>query len=380
VLIVEDDPDQLALLELQLQRAGHRTVSVTRGDTAVNVARERRPSIVLLDIDLPGLDGYAVCRAMKTDPDLAGIPVVFLTTRASIDSRLSGLTLGADDYLCKPVDARELLLRVSRLARDASPPAAAPDTLAFDAFAAVADAVLADGAGALALFRTTPDLRSRLAGVLSDESRKRDIIGRYDDAHLVWLLPGVAGAAAAAMAKAAVERADANDVTATAGVAAGPAGSRVARLVEQADEALAEARYKREPSVLWTGHSPPPQPVASRTLLLADDDPDVVRIVDGYMRSAGFQTVLAFDGAKALQAVAEREPDVVVLDLMMPAMSGFDVLMHLRKRPSRPRTIVLSARGREEDVTRAFDLGADDYLVKPFSPQELRARILRLLK
>jgi len=121
VLVVEDDPDQLALLEIQLQRAGHRTIGVSRGDEAVETVREHRPSIVLLDVDLPGLDGYAVCRTLKADPDLAGIPVVFLTTRSSIDSRLSGLALGADDFLCKPVDVRELLLRISRLTRNASP-------------------------------------------------------------------------------------------------------------------------------------------------------------------------------------------------------------------------------------------------------------------
>jgi DNA-binding response OmpR family regulator len=104
-----------------------------------------------------------------------------------------------------------------------------------------------------------------------------------------------------------------------------------------------------------------------------------MRIADGYLRAAGFMTVLAFDGARALQAIAERQPDVVVLDLMMPSLNGFDVLMRLKDQPRRPRIVVLSARGREEDVTRAFDLGADDYVVKPFSPQELRARILRLL-
>src|SRR5262249_29397671 len=168
VLIVEDDPDQLAPLEIQLQRAGHRTASVARGDEVIAAARARSPSVVLLDVDLPGLDGFSVCRALKTDADLAGIPVLFLTTQASIDSPLSGLALGADDYLCKPVDARELLLRVSRLARETAPAAPAQDTLAFDAFTAVGDAALASGPASLALVRTAPDRRARLAEVLAE--------------------------------------------------------------------------------------------------------------------------------------------------------------------------------------------------------------------
>jgi DNA-binding response OmpR family regulator len=72
---------------------------------------------------------------------------------------------------------------------------------------------------------------------------------------------------------------------------------------------------------------------------------------------------------------------VLVLDLMMPNLDGFDVLGLIRESPPpRPRIIVLSARGREQDVVRAFELGADDYMTKPFNPQELMARIARLLK
>jgi len=71
---------------------------------------------------------------------------------------------------------------------------------------------------------------------------------------------------------------------------------------------------------------------------------------------------------------------VVLLDLMLPKRSGFEVLADLRRLEPRPRVVVLSARGHEEDVARAFELGADDYLAKPFSPQELRVRIGRLLR
>jgi DNA-binding response OmpR family regulator len=117
-----------------------------------------------------------------------------------------------------------------------------------------------------------------------------------------------------------------------------------------------------------------------RRLVLADDDPDVAHIVDAHMRAGGFSTTLAFDGQQALEAVEREQPDVLILDLMMPKMTGFDVLHRIRALANKPRVIVLSARVREQDVTRAFDLGADDYMLKPFSPQELRARISRLLR
>ena len=115
-------------------------------------------------------------------------------------------------------------------------------------------------------------------------------------------------------------------------------------------------------------------------MLIAEDDPDVVRSVDTQLRAAGYETTIAFDGRQAVALVRTVAPDVLVLDLMMPKMSGFDVLGAVRSLPSRPHIVVLSAHGREEDVARALDLGADDYVVKPFSPQELRTRIGRLLK
>jgi DNA-binding response OmpR family regulator len=91
--------------------------------------------------------------------------------------------------------------------------------------------------------------------------------------------------------------------------------------------------------------------------VLPDDDPEVARIVDAHMRVDGFSTTIAFDGQQALEAVEREQPDVLMLDLMMPKMTGFDVLHRMRALAQKPRVIVLSARGREQDVTRAFDLG-----------------------
>ena len=114
-------------------------------------------------------------------------------------------------------------------------------------------------------------------------------------------------------------------------------------------------------------------------IVLADDDADAARLIDAQLRSAGFETVLAEDGAQAMTAVETHRPDVLIIDMMMPSMTGFDVLTRLRDMRERPRVIVLTARGREQDVTRAFALGADDYVTKPFSLKELLARVERLI-
>lgn len=157
----------------------------------------------------------------------------------------------------------------------------------------------------------------------------------------------------------------------------------VARLGEAFTRDLARPPAWMPPVVAGTG----PIPLATRdvvpalrTIVLADDDPDVTRMVDSQARGAGYRTVLALDGEQALAAVRAHAPDALVLDLMMPKLNGFDVLTQIHEGPApRPRIIVLSGRGREQDVMRAFDLGADDYMTKPFNPQELMARIARLI-
>jgi len=83
-------------------------------DRHVTEGRAERPALILLDIAMPGLDGYSVCRLLKADPELSAIPVILTTTAANVRHRLAGLALGADDFLSKPIDMRELILLIRR--------------------------------------------------------------------------------------------------------------------------------------------------------------------------------------------------------------------------------------------------------------------------
>jgi DNA-binding response OmpR family regulator len=115
VMVVEDDEDQREVMCINLVAAGYDTVPVADGDAALEAARADRPDIILLDANLPGTDGYTICRLLKSDAGLASTPVLFITTRSGLDDRAVGLTLGADDYLVKPVDMSELMLRIQVL-------------------------------------------------------------------------------------------------------------------------------------------------------------------------------------------------------------------------------------------------------------------------
>jgi DNA-binding response OmpR family regulator len=116
-----------------------------------------------------------------------------------------------------------------------------------------------------------------------------------------------------------------------------------------------------------------------KTVLVVDDEPKIVDVVREYLEHAGFAVRTAGDGPAALERARALAPDLVVLDLGLPGLDGLDVARQLR-RSSRVPVIILTARGDEVDRIIGLELGADDYLVKPFSPRELVARVRAVLR
>ena len=119
-----------------------------------------------------------------------------------------------------------------------------------------------------------------------------------------------------------------------------------------------------------------------RTVLVADDDEDILQLVVFRLERSGYTVLQAHDGEEALRLALEHTPDLAVLDVMMPKMDGFEVTRRLRAEEATKRMpiIMLTARAQDSDVEEGFDAGADDYLRKPFSPQELRARVQAMLQ
>jgi two-component system response regulator ResD len=117
------------------------------------------------------------------------------------------------------------------------------------------------------------------------------------------------------------------------------------------------------------------------TVLVVDDEPTIAEVVSRYLQRAGYRTVIAADGQEALAAAGERWPDLVVLDLMLPQIDGLEVMRRLREHDrGRVPIILLTAKGEESDRIVGLRLGADDYVVKPFSPAELVARVDAVLR
>jgi DNA-binding response OmpR family regulator len=120
-------------------------------------------------------------------------------------------------------------------------------------------------------------------------------------------------------------------------------------------------------------------PVKKTTILTADDDPQLLRLVARNLQFEGYEVLTASDGKQALELVETKSPDLVLLDVMMPRMDGFTVCQRVREFSSVP-VIIITARGQDQDKVRGLDLGADDYLTKPFSIDELLARVRAVLR
>ncbi len=120
-------------------------------------------------------------------------------------------------------------------------------------------------------------------------------------------------------------------------------------------------------------------PVKKTTILVADDDPQLLRLVTRNLQFEGYEVLPASDGQQALEQIEAQRPDLVLLDVMMPKLDGFSVCHRVREFSAVP-IILVTARGQEQDKIRGLDLGADDYLTKPFSVDELLARVRAVLR
>ncbi len=117
ILVVEDEEDIAKLVSYTLSGEGYRVIAASSGEKGLELAKEKRPDLIILDLMLPGVDGFTVCRILQKDPATAGIPVVMLTAKGEEADVVAGLELGAEDYIIKPFSSRVLLARVRRILR-----------------------------------------------------------------------------------------------------------------------------------------------------------------------------------------------------------------------------------------------------------------------
>lgn len=117
ILVVDDEQDLLDLIEYNLRKEGFNVLKAENGRSGIDIAREQKPNLVLLDIMMPQMDGIEVCDRMRDDPELKHIPIIFLTARSDEKTEVEGLNKGADDYITKPISTTKLISRIKAVLR-----------------------------------------------------------------------------------------------------------------------------------------------------------------------------------------------------------------------------------------------------------------------
>ncbi len=259
VMLVTSDAELASRMTADLQSSAYRVTQTGSGHRALLVARSERPDMMLLDVDLAGeMDGHGVCRRLKNDPALASIPIVLVSSHTSTADRMAGFALGADDFLTKPVQTIEMLLRVRWILTRPSterqpPPRAGGGLLTYDAFVSAARDVLQQGAAALGVVRVSQAQMPDLAALFSDDLRRKDLLGRYTDTQLVVLMPGATAGVASRRIGGVLDIARAAGLdTASAGVTASGLSSErfIEPLLAQAESALSAAQVQGEALVV----------------------------------------------------------------------------------------------------------------------------------
>jgi len=129
ILVIDDEPELVKLLDYNLSKAGYLVISAKDGESGLAAARKHTPDAIILDVMMPGLDGWEVCKRLRQDASTSAMPVLMLTAKGEEGDRVLGLELGADDYLTKPFGVRELIARVKALLRRLEAASASPEVL-----------------------------------------------------------------------------------------------------------------------------------------------------------------------------------------------------------------------------------------------------------
>lgn len=392
VLVVDDDPMQAHLARATLDAPGRQVLTAASWGEARAVLAEQEVALILLDLVLPDADGRNALLTLREDPRTAATPIFVVSGKVGPLPRSECLALGADRYFEKPYDLEALqsavadALRARPAGRSATRFDARTGLLNRAAFREAFDRAVApstSGASSATLSLAIVGLDGagdasvrRIGDALADALGPRAVVARWSDDSIAALAPTLDEREAVAAIVEALGTLRGRGIVA-AGVAAVDPASELADVVDRAESARQAAQAGGR-AVLAASEAATVG--RARRVLLADDDPLIVSLVRHRLEREGSQVVHCESGRDALDAARRERFDCIILDVKLPELDGFTVLEELRRdaRLARTPIVMLTAMGDERDVVRGLGLGADDYVVKPFSPVELAARLQRL--
>jgi two-component system, cell cycle response regulator len=430
VLLVDDDEIAIERLRDLITAAGYEVSTAASGEAALAALRAEFAPIVIMDRNMPGMDGLELTRAIRDDTTYPGYVYIMLcTAHDSEDEILTGLNAGADDYLSKRASGTQLIARLATARRILTLEQSLKRVIEERRRMAMTDALT--GAhnrryfmnhlrremkrtrrfgGELSLlmfdidhFKHINDRYGHAAGdavlvefvrrIQASLPREYDWCARLGGEEFAVVLPqtDLAGAGVVAekirRALAGSPVSDSIEVTVSVGVSgisvfADRDAATVEQILRRADDCLYSSKRNGRDRVTIDGDRTVSDR-ALKTLLYVDDDPDIREIVQMSLSLDGEIDVMTSDGGeRALLKMRVEQPDLVVLDVMMPGMDGPTLLKHMRSEPSLMHipVIFMTAKANPEEVQRFRELSAIGVIAKPFDPMGLSGQVKALWK
>lgn len=406
ILIIEDDDLNLKLVESLLELGSYRVLKAMDAETGISLMREHSPDLVLMDIRLPGMDGLHATRLIKQDPELRSIPVIALTAQAMVGDEAEALRAGCNGYFSKPIDTRSFLATLQSFIGERKKKSEASKGIQFDHKARILvvdddplnvklltaklgsagyDTIEAYGGqeGLDKAATESPDLllldvmMPRMDGFEVTRRLKSDPITSHIPIILVTALDEKEG-------KTRGLEAGADDFL-NKPIKNIELQARVRSLVDL-KRYRDQVSKQRQVSEQLGATSQHPGLCNERehipTVMLVEDDETDAQMIQYYLDSEPLQVQLYTDGEKALRRVREGKVDLILLDILLPDINGFEICRLLKENEETRdiQILVVTCLGDLDSKLKGIELGADDYLVKPIDEKELKARIKWLLE
>lgn len=417
VLAVDDDPTMLAALQAVLDPGQFDLTTLDEPGRFWEVLEQQRPDAVVLDAEMPGLNGVQLCRVLRNDPGWSALPVLFLTANTSPQTVEAMFAAGADDYVPKPITGPELVTRLRSRVERARLQRRMGEV---DGLTGLPNrrALLADGEQLFALARRNkqpvavalveldrlPELNQRygydagddalraLARLLRRSFSGEDAAGMWQGGRAVILMFGLSRLEGLERLARVLEAYREEDLgrpdwrlSFSAGVAEFPAdGSDLAALVGAAEPRLAEARAAGGDRITATAPESA-SPVGEKVdVVLVDDDETLGALLLHALDTRGWTTSWVQDGALAAELLTsgQLQARALLLDVGLPGLDGHGLLRQLRDHGTlaTTRVIMVTLRSSEAEILEALELGAFDHVAKPFSVPVLLHRVRRALE
>ncbi len=425
VLLIEDDISMLTVLKSALEEAGLMVLVAMDAEKGINIFYDQKPDCVIIDYYLPEQDGLDVLTTIQEKANTFFIPIVMISGDQSKKTRIKGFESGADDFIVKPFDLDEFVVRVKRQLqrKDLIDCAVLLDELTgaynrkflnLEIEREIYEYTRSNVSFTIAMldldhFKNVNDTYGHAVGdevlkkfvsYINEQKRQSDYLIRYGGEEFVLLLPRSKAKDGEKVVKRLLSgfskevfnsHGHSFSVTFSAGVVEVEGHDKcVSHWMKLADDALYEAKRTGRNKVLISDSDNSKNLPASKPVHIAiiDDDEVVRELVGDHFANLVIDTydidVCRFhSGSEFLNSPWSQQQGqyLIILDVMMPELDGFEVLQAIRCQfpESQFTVLMLTGRKSEKDIVRALELGADDYLTKPFGMGELEARVKRLL-